>query len=55
MTKSGVMPVASMALQIERNSVRAPTQSLKPTGFPPDSRLQRRDELHEFQRVRKAV
>ena len=37
MTKSGVMPVASMALQIDRNSVRAPTHSLKPTGLPPDS------------------
>src|SRR5690606_41446566 len=34
MMKSGVMPVASMALQIDRNSERDPTHSLKPTGFP---------------------
>ena len=26
-----------MPLQIDRNSVRAPTQSLNPTGLPPDS------------------
>ena len=38
MTKSGVMPVASMPLQMDRNSVRAPTQSLNPTGLPPESR-----------------
>ena len=38
MTKSGVTPVASMPLQMDRNSVRAPTQSLKPTGLPPESR-----------------
>ncbi len=36
MMKSGVTPVCSIALQTDRNSVRAPTHSLKPTGFPPE-------------------
>ena len=49
MTKSGVMPVASIALQMDRNSVRAPMQSLKPTGLPPDSRRSVRDERHQLQ------
>ena len=36
MMKSGVMPVCTIALHIDRNSERAPMQSLKPTGLPPD-------------------
>ena len=36
MMKSGVIPDCSIALQIDRNSVRAPIQSLNPTGFPPE-------------------
>ena len=35
--KSGVMPVASMALVIAKTSCGWPTQSLMPTGLPPDS------------------
>src|ERR1700761_2807655 len=35
--KSGRMPVASMALQIARNSHSWPTQSLKPVGLLPES------------------
>lgn len=34
--KSGEMPMASIASQIDRNSVRAPTHNLNPTGLPPD-------------------
>lgn len=37
MTKSGPIPVAMIALQIDRNSVRAPTHNLNPTGLPPES------------------
>src|SRR5882757_915806 len=37
MTKSGAMPTARIALQIDRNSVRAPMHSLNPIGLPPDS------------------
>jgi hypothetical protein len=33
--KSGVMPVASIALQMAKKSVRRPTHSLKPVGLPP--------------------
>jgi len=39
--KSGLMPVASMALQMAMNSRRTPTQSLKPTGLPPESSRKR--------------
>ena len=35
--KSGLMPVSTIALQMAKNSLRKPTQSLKPTGLPPDS------------------
>src|SRR5659263_405115 len=38
MTKSGPMPVARIALQIDRDSVRAPTHSLNPMGLPPERR-----------------
>ena len=37
MMKSGRISVSTMALTIERNSVREPTQSLKPAGLPPES------------------
>lgn len=40
MTKSGVTPVCSMALQMDRNSVRAPTHSFNPIGLP-SARLRR--------------
>ena len=36
MMKSGVMPVCSIALQIDRNSVREPMHNLNPTGLPSD-------------------
>ena len=31
-----MIPVCNMALQMARNSVRAPMHSLKPTGLPSD-------------------
>jgi hypothetical protein len=37
MTKSGAIPVEMTALQMDRNSVRAPMHSLNPTGLPPES------------------
>jgi hypothetical protein len=37
MMKSGAVPTSSMALQIARTSVREPTHSLNPAGFPPES------------------
>ena len=37
--KSGVIPVANIALQIPMNSLRTPKHSLKPIGLPPDSCL----------------
>jgi hypothetical protein len=37
-TKSGQMPVSTIALQIARNSQGWPTQSLNPTGLPPQAR-----------------
>ena len=37
MTKSGLVPSASIALQIASTSTRAPTHSLIPTGLPPAS------------------
>ncbi len=51
-TKSGQMPVSSIALQIARNSHGWPTQSLKPTGLPPHARRMSPDQAQHFDRGR---
>ncbi|MNE41572.1 hypothetical protein D3C80_1356510 [compost metagenome] len=53
--KSGVMPVASMALAMPMNSHGWPRQNLKPTGLPPDSSRRLATNCSNSTGVRKAL
>jgi hypothetical protein len=53
--KSGVMPVASMALQIANHSQGWPMQSLKPVGLPPESSRSRATNCSSSSGVPKAL